>query len=122
VKGHVLYNTQNFEFEYDAHDRSMLEVEFTNKNINDTDLDRGLDKVVIIEQVSFFGINDPRFVWAGTYYPTYPDEWTDRDRTVWKNALKSHSYLSWNGVWRLDFPVPVFTWIHRVQGQGWIFD
>jgi hypothetical protein len=36
--------------------------------------------------------------------------------------LKNHTYLSWNGKWTLTFDVPVFTWIHRVQNLGWIYD
>jgi hypothetical protein len=59
--------------------------------------------------VSFFGITDPKFAWAGMYQTQHSS-----------NAV-SQTYLSWNGTWTLRFDVPVFTWMHHVQGLGWIY-
>jgi hypothetical protein len=84
-------------------------VEFLNKLPNDTVPGSNLDKAVVIESVSFFGITDPKFAWAGVYHPV------DQD------PLSAHTYLSWNGTWTLRFDVPVFTWMHQVQDLGWIY-
>ena len=32
------------------------------------------------------------------------------------------NYVDWNGIWVLDFTVPVYTWLHKVLGLGWIYD
>lgn len=106
-----------FDFEYIAENNSYLIVEFLNKTINDTDLNRNLDKAVIIEDISFFGISDPKFIWAGVYTPIYPDYIIDQPKT-----LNNITYLGFNGQWRLDFTMPVFTWIHQIQDHGWIYN
>lgn len=113
VNGNVmpweLTQDQVFKFKFYADTASYVEVEFLNKQPNDTVMSQGLDKAVVIESVSFFGITDPKFAWAGVYQP--------HDRP----AMSPHTYLSWNGVWRLDFSIPVFSWMHRTQNLGWIY-
>ena len=115
----VLTDDQVFHYEFDTDKPSVLTVELLNKT--DADTVNGLDKAVIIESVSFFGISDPKFVWAGEYRPEYPEPWASQQHEL-KPLLKSHNYLSWNGKWTLTFTVPVFTWIHQVQNLGWIYD
>ena len=75
---------------------------------------------VIVDSVSFFGIQDPRFVWAGIYRPDYPEPWAS-EQTNLASELTAHPYLGWNGCWSLTFGVPVFTWIHQTQNLGWIY-
>jgi hypothetical protein len=114
--------TINFDFESDS--QCELSVEFLNKQDTDTVPEQGLDKAVIVESVSFFGISDPKFVWAGVYTPNYPEPWATQQRSqgvALKQHLTQHNYLSWNGKWRLTFTVPVFTWIHKTQDLGWIY-
>ena len=114
--------TINFDFESDS--ACELSVEFLNKQDSDTVPESGLDKAVIIENVSFFGISDPKFVWAGVYTPNYPEPWATQQQSqgvALKQHLTPHNYLSWNGKWRLTFTVPVFTWIHQTQDLGWIY-
>jgi hypothetical protein len=114
--------TINFDFESDS--QCELHVEFLNKQDSDTVPELGLDKAVIIESVSFFGISDPKLVWAGVYTPNYPEPWATQQQSqgvVLKQHLTSHNYLSWNGKWTLTFTVPVFTWIHQTQDLGWIY-
>jgi len=106
---HTLTETRDFGFKFYSQTPCTLQVEFLNKHPNDTVIESNLDKAVIIESVSFFGITDPKFVWAGIYHP------------VEKDPMPSHTYLSWNGMWTLDFEVPVFTWMHRIQSLGWIY-
>jgi hypothetical protein len=105
-----------------ADNTATLTVELLNKTDVDTVPDKGLDKAVIIESVSFFDIADDRFVWAGEYCPEYPEPWYSEQTVQPAPLLKSHTYLSWNGKWTLTFDLPVFTWIHRVQNLGWIYD
>jgi hypothetical protein len=115
--------TINFDFESDRD--CQLSVEFLNKQDFDTVPEHNLDKAVVIESVSFFGINDPKFVWAGVYEPRYPESWANSQRlqgVVLKQQLTSCNYLGWNGKWTLTFEVPVFTWIHKVQNLGWIYN
>lgn len=94
-----------------------LSVEFLNKKDSDTNLKENKDKVVIIESVEFFGINNLQFIWNQSYYePIYPDHFDNKIK-----RLNGHNYLSWNGKWTLEFDLPIFTWIHRVTDLGWIY-
>lgn len=118
----ILKDSQTFHYEFTADNTATLSVELLNKTNADTVPDKGLDKAVIIESVSFFDIADNRFAWAGEYCPDYPEPWYSQQEIKPDPLLKSHTYLSWNGKWTLTFDVPVFTWIHRVQNLGWIYD
>ena len=100
----------------------QLTVRFLNKKDQDTVVEKGLDKAVIIESVSFVGIESQRFVWSGIYTPQYPEPWYSQQSSPPPAELPSHTYLSWNGVWKLNFTSPIFTWIHQIEGMGWIYD
>jgi hypothetical protein len=100
----------NFDLEFDACDRCCLKIEHFKKTDND------IDTAVIVKEISFFGISDPRFIWAGVYYPDYPAHYPDKI-----SPLPGQGYLGWNGVYKLEFTVPVFTWIHQTQALGWIY-
>jgi hypothetical protein len=117
----ILSKDQTFHYEFTADNPSTLTIELLNKTDADTRPDKGLDKAVIIESISFFGISDPKFVWLGEYRPEYPEPWYSEQATKPEPLLKNHSYLSWNGKWTLTFDLPVFTWIHKVQDLGWIY-
>lgn len=105
-----LTETTDFEFEFDAQDTCCLKIEHFKKADNDH------DTAVVIKKISFFGISDPKFIWAGAYYPDYPEHYPDKT-----SPLPGHGYLGWNGVYRLEFSAPVFTWIHQIQNLGWIY-
>jgi hypothetical protein len=113
--------TATINFEFASTQSCKLIVELLNKQDSDTVPDLGLDKAVVIENIGFFGITDPRFVWAGEYRPCYPEPWASEQEHLEK-VLKNHSYLGWNGQWSLTFDMPVFTWIHRIQDLGWIYN
>jgi hypothetical protein len=117
----TLLTDQKFCYEFDAINQSTLTVELLNKQDSDTITEQGLDKAVVVESISFFGITDPRFVWAGEYRPCYPEPWASQQLNL-PTVLKNHNYLGWNGKWTLTFEVPVFTWIHQIQDLGWIYD
>lgn len=87
-----------------------LTIEHRNKRDSDP------DTALVIEQIQFNEITSPKFMWAGTYRPTYPQHMTGQAE------LPSHNYLSWNGVWTLNFTLPIYTWIHNIENLGWIYD
>ena len=125
IKRIILSDIQTFHYEFDADNTATLTVELLNKTNADTIPYKGLDKAVIIESISFFGISDSKFVWAGIYEPNYPEPWASEQAqagVVLKQHLTNQNCLGWNGKWQLTFTVPVFTWIHRVQNLGWIYD
>ena len=111
----VLDKTQTMDFEFTSDRDCQLTVELVDKKDQEA---------VVVESVSFFGITDPKFAWAGVYEPQYPEPWATQQHdlgVVLKQHLSPHTYLSWPGKWTLTFDVPVFTWIHRVQNLGWIY-
>ena len=88
-------------------------------------IDKQDQEAVVIQQVSFFGITDPRFAWAGVYEPEYPEPWATEQfdaGVILQPHLSPHTYLSWPGTWTLTFELPVFSWIHKIQDLGWIYD
>jgi len=103
-------------YKFVAQDSCNLQVRFINKQ----DLE-----AVVIQQVEFFGITDSKFAWAGVYEPEYPEPWATEQSAagvILHPRLSPHTYLGWPGVWTLTFGVPVFSWIHKIQGLGWIYD
>ncbi len=105
-----LTETTDFDFEFDSQTHCCLKIEHFKKADNDP------TTAVIIKQISFFGISDPKFIWAGVYYPEYPEHYSNKT-----SSLQGQGYLGWNGIYRLEFSVPVFTWIHRTLNMGWIY-
>jgi hypothetical protein len=87
--------------------------------INKSDTDS--TTAIIIKDIILNGIKDQKFVWAGTYYPSYPQPWASTQKDL-KESISNSTYLGWNGIWELDVTVPVFTWIHQTRGLGWIFE
>lgn len=98
------------EFTLQGHGTKTLNIEHYNKQDSDP------TTALIIEQIQFNEITDPKFVWAGVYRPNYPIHLTGDPE------LKYHNYLGWNGVWQLDFTIPIYTWIHKTLDLGWIYD
>jgi hypothetical protein len=119
-----LIHTQTFEIEqWLEPGPASIWIEFNNKIDADTVDDK--DKAVIIDSIVLNGIASPKFVWAGLYQPLYPAIWHQQQcdqGTTPAEILQYHNYLGWNGKWRLDIAIPVFTWIHQVENLGWIYD
>lgn len=110
-KTQQLTQTTEFNFNFAVEQGTCnLAVHHFDKTDNDP------STAVIIKSISFFGIEDLRFVWAGVYRPDYPAHYPDKIPEI-----SSTTYLGWNGTWQLNFDVPVFTWIHRIQNLGWIY-
>jgi hypothetical protein len=110
----TLWETRRIELEIDA-PVGWLEIVFMNK----PELDH--DMAVVIDQVEFFGVTDPKFVWAGVYTPKYPEPWHSQQSVKPPAELPQQNYMGWNGRWRLNFDVPVFTWIHQTLNLGWVY-
>lgn len=99
-----------------------LEVVFSGKTNEDTTAEH--DQAVVVEFIDFFGIRNDKFRWQGVYRPEYPEPWRTEQAEQGANLpaeLTGHTYLGWNGTWRLEFTTPIFTWIHKVQDLGWIY-
>lgn len=92
-------------------------IEFANKNYNECVLEKNLDMAVEIKAVGFEEMFLDRFRWAGFYYPDYPADYPDK-----KPVIESATYLGWNGRWELPFTTPIFTWIHRLENLGWLYE
>lgn len=110
-----LDKTTTIHWEFEAKHRCHLTLEFWGKHDQEA---------VIIDKISFFGIEDPKFAWAGIFEPYYPEPWATEQRSQGielKSQLCPHTYLGWPGKWTLTFTVPVFTWIHEIQNLGWIY-
>ncbi len=96
---------------YQGHSTARLSIEQYGK------LDLDPSTALIIDEIKFNSISSPKFIYQGTYYPNYPKHLLDSDK-----VLPHQNYLSWNGVWHLDFTVPIYTWIHKTLDLGWIYD
>ena len=110
IKDIIVEQEQLISFKIQGNGSVKLSIEHYGK------LDSDPSTALIIEQIEFNEITSPKFVWAGVYYPIYPKHMTGA------SELKSHNYLSWNGVWQLEFTLPIYTWIHKTLDLGWIYD
>lgn len=92
-----------------------IAVEMFNKGNTDS------TTAVIINSIKLNGIEDLKFIWAGTYCPIYPEPWAST-QTDLKEIIEATNYLGWNGRWELSTTIPIFTWIHQIRGLGWIVE
>jgi hypothetical protein len=109
--------------EYLTNDSYDITIEFLNKKNTDT-ID-GKDKAIKIDKIVFNNIESKKFIWQGVYQPIYPEPWISQQKKLNKappSTLTSQTYLGWNGVWKLTYSAPIFTWIHKIQDHGWIYD
>lgn len=79
------------------------------------------DMAVEIVSVTFEGMTLDRFKWSNKYYPNYPEPWASEQTAPLPKYQSSSTYLGWNGRWELEFEIPIFTWIHRLENLGWIY-
>ena len=115
---HSCQINQQVEFEYEFQTRnssSVVLIEHFDKDCNDS------QTAVEIVGIEFFGISDPKFIWAGTYYPKYPEPWLGQQTNKPAEYLPAQTYLGWNGIYQLEFSVPVFEWMHNTLNLGWIY-
>ena len=97
---------------YQGHGTARLSIEQYGK------LDLDPSTALIIDEIKFNGIASPKFIYQGTYYPSYPKHLLDSN----EGPTLQQNYLSWNGVWTLDLSLPIYTWIHKTLDLGWIYD
>jgi hypothetical protein len=103
--------TYNFDVTVDDGDHTIA-VGFVNKDDSDTQVVENqivADKALIVKSVAIEGYALDDFLYRANYYPA--------------GRAQSHSnYLSWNGEWQLEITTPIFTWIHKTQYLGWIYE
>lgn len=113
-----------FSHEWDSgQGAEQVSVQLVNKKDSDTVGDR--DKAVVIKSIRFNNIGTDKMLWQGRYHPCYPEPWATQQKNAGQElpeSLVAHTYLGWNGIWMLDFEIPVFTWIHQIEDLGWIYD
>jgi hypothetical protein len=112
----TLLNESWFDFRYSGSKDSKLTLQIEHHGKPNKDH----DTAIIIEQIKFNNITSPRFAWAGSYRPSYPPHY--KQDQVLAEILSPHTYLGWNGIWALDFTLPIYTWIHKIEDLGWIYD
>jgi hypothetical protein len=118
-----LSNLQTFTISKDLDiAKHYLWIKFSGKTNENTNASQ--DQALIIKKVSFENITSDRFKWAAKYYPTYPQPWANEQKANnidLPAELMNQDYLGWNGIWKLEFTVPVFTWIHKIDNLGLIY-
>jgi hypothetical protein len=100
-----------------------ITIEFLNKKNSDTV--NGKDKAIKIDKIIFNNIESEKFVWQGVYQPCYPEPWLAQQKIAGKEPMPlftAQTYLGWNGLWKLTYSAPIFTWIHKIQDHGWIYE
>ena len=96
-----------------------LQIELYGKSDNDS------CQALSIRDISFGKIPSSRYAWQSTYCPRYPQPWASQQQqqgVELKSELYQTDHLGWNGVWKLHFSMPIFTWIHQVENLGWVYD
>ena len=115
-----LEQTKSFEFaRYLQKGDHVLEIEMYDKPA--LNCDQGLE----ISDLGIGRIHSRSFVWQGIYRPRYPEPWASEQREqgiILDPQLRNTDYLGWNGAWSLVFSCPVFSWIHRIENLGWVYD
>jgi hypothetical protein len=116
----ILEKEQEFNISTElAYGLHQLTLEYMGK----TNKDR--DQAIEIDFINFEGIKADRFVWAGEYTPKYPEPWASEQHALGIELAEKHynfKFLGWNGIWKLNFEMPIFTWIHQIENLGWIYD
>ena len=107
--------TLKFNLDLDAGPHKLF-IDFYNKT-NDTP-----ECALEIESVEFEGMTLDRFKWSSRYYPQYPEPWASEQTEPLPKFHESATYLGWNGRWEHNFETPIFTWIHRLENLGWIYN
>jgi|APGre2960657373_1045057.scaffolds.fasta_scaffold155295_2 hypothetical protein len=119
IKENKIYSYE----EYLTNGNHDIIIEFLNKK--NTDTVDGKDKAIKIDKIVFNNIESKKFVWQGTYQPIYPEPWATQQKNLGKeldSVITPAIYLGWNGVWKLTYSAPIFTWIHKLENHGWIYD
>ena len=91
--------------ELDLLEPLLIKLTMSNKNYS-----ADLETAVVVES---FKVDDFEFVPDHTHLFEYANDHDNAQPT---------SYLGFNGVWSLSIPEPVYRWLHRATGQGWLID
>lgn len=113
----VLEKTLTFEFDLDLPQDSKITLIVEHYGKTNKDTYENKDTAIIVEKIQLNNIESQKFVWAGVYRPSYPEDYPNK---IFE--LSPHTYLGWNGIWTLELTVPIFTWIHKIEDLGWIYN
>lgn len=115
-----LDHAQTFHYDIDcAVGINLLSISMVDKSPKDP------DQAIRIRSLALGGIVDQRLIWQGQYRPCYPEPWASQQRRAGNNlsdVLGNTDYLGWNGIWQLEFTVPVYAWLHQSMNLGWLYD
>lgn len=98
-----------------------LQLEHYGKTVHDSYMQNNQDTALIIDTIKLNGISSRKFIQQAQYTPTYPDYYVAQNPGL-ANRLTGCSYLGWNGLWELQLNLPIYSWIHKVEELGWIYD
>lgn len=99
----------------------FLIIDFFNKTNHDCIPELNVDKFITIQDVKIGGINSQRFKWISEYTPRYPEPWYSEQITKPNPIQTGATVLGFNGIWKLNFSSPVYTWIHSIENMGWVW-
>lgn len=100
----ILTTHRSFYYEYTKQEGpDTLTIEHRNRHPHD-----GVT-AVIVKTISMNGITHMQNTYQGMYYP-------------YEGEPRRTNYIDFNGIWVLNFTVPVYTWMHKTQNLGWIYD
>lgn len=118
----LLNESTTFNWDLPAKDENTLSIAFLNKKDNDTQ--GGKDKALIIEQINIEGFKLNSFLYAGDYYPSYPEGYYQyaKEHNLSVEPVIKQTYLAFNGEWQLKISWPTFTWIHQTENLGWLYE
>lgn len=72
------------------------------------------EQLLYIKQVKVDGIDLSRLMHLTKFYPEYPEPWISEQRDAgisWGAFHHGWLELGWNGIWKLDYKTPVYTWL-----------
>jgi hypothetical protein len=105
--------TESRKFEFDlslVNDRCLpVSLEIIRSNFNGID-----QQIVTLDKIYLDDINLSKICYQAKYYPIYPEPWISEQRDIgveWPEYLTGVSSWGWNGVWKLDYETPIYTWL-----------
>ena len=96
----------------------QLSVWFENKENSDS------TTAVEIKDITIQGLTLNRVKWAGNYTPQYPEPWATEQHQQGNplpKVIPGGHFVGWLGTYTLDFEVPTFTWLHKLENLGWLY-
>ena len=99
-----------FEEEFDLVPKDTLLIEFLNKCGVE-------DNIVFIKSIEIDGINLQHYIYDGTFFPEYDQDWLQKQTVTPPNFYKPCTELRVKGEWKLGITTPIWKmimekWLH----------